>query len=356
MLNLPALAGWSCALLLALSQPAPALGALPAQQPPAPDEDLWREIVQVQTPASRPTTQDAAALARQRQSLLARAQTYLAAYPGGAHRDEAIRLELRTLFELGTLGGGDLAPLAARVAAYLNNPPSPAATCEAAYWKIICARAGRASATTQPSSGPFQPVDAPLLAAYRAYVEQYPASPHTPRLSEQLFDVALTRSDRPAMQHLAALLAREFPQDAITARVRAQLDREEAVGKPFWLTFPTGDTLVDTREWTGHPVIIMVWAGFDEPSCQRAGAVETLRQARPELRVVGVNLDSDEAAMRLASQRLGLPWPQFNDGLGWANDFARKWGVRQIPRVFVIDKAGRLAGSTTGDDWRKLLE
>ncbi len=56
----------------------------------------------------------------------------------------------------------------------------------------------------------------------------------------------------------------------------------------------------------------------------------------------------------MACRELGLTWRQYNDGMGWANRFVRQWGVRAVPCVFVVDRRGRLAGSSGAAGWRKL--
>jgi len=51
------------------------------------------------------------------------------------------------------------------------------------------------------------------------------------------------------------------------------------------------------------------------------------------------------------------PWPGgplVHDGRGWGTWFARRWGVRETPFVFVRDATGRLRGATGGDEWREL--
>ena len=78
------------------------------------------------------------------------------------------------------------------------------------------------------------------------------------------------------------------------------------------------------------------------------------RTEHPELAVVGVNVDESVRRMNAVCSELGPAWPQFNDGMGWANRFARQWGVRRVPTVFAIDRAGRLVGFGGAEAWREL--
>lgn len=358
-----------------------------AVSPLSREETVWREVLALcDEPASQAATQPADPRApfdtrrARRQALLERVRLYQTLFPGGAHRDEAARLELDALFEIGSLSDGQYGPLCERAALYLQNPPSDAVRYEAAYWAMLCERLERvrngtatavppaAPAATSPTgamskpNAPTQPsytsanrFDPTLLAAYQRYVEQYPRSPYAPRLAETLFEDALRRNDRETMRTLARRLAEAFPEHAVTNSLQAQLRREDAHGQPLSLTFQAQDgKTVDTKQFAGKPVLIVVWAGFSPAARECVRRVEAFRQARPEIQVVGVNLDETRADLEKSRRELGIDWPQFHDGLLWANEFTRAWGVREVPFVFVLDRAGRLRGTATNETWEIL--
>lgn len=53
-----------------------------------------------------------------------------------------------------------------------------------------------------------------------------------------------------------------------------------------------------------------------------------------------------------------MPWPQYFDGKGWNNEFGRKWGVRAIPMMMLVDKKGIFRSYTRQElagDVEKLL-
>lgn len=356
----------TCALLLAApcvpqalsfqTQDTPA--GRPSSRPASPDEVLWQEICQLdrEMPGEESYAARLELLLRRRRALLEKVRQYLTTYPGGARRDEVVRLELRALFEIGTLLGGAYEPLCRRVDAYLRRPPSEAALHEAAYWAIHCRRLDSTSAASQPASAPAARHDRELLAAYREYVEQHPRSRYVPRMATVLFDAAADHQDVLEMRRLVGQLRRCFPDHVATASLAARLRCSEAVGQPFSLTFETpGDGQVNTAQWRGQPVLIVVWAGFIPEARACVAKIEAFRLDHPEVRVVGVNLDDSEQQMRAVCRELGLNWPQFNDGRGWANRFALQWGVRKIPWVFVVDRAGRLVGSCGAGGWPALV-
>lgn len=341
--------------------PAATRPAQPASTAPASPEDrLWAEILALkgERPEPRPAENWFAAARRQREALLARLRLYQTLYPGGAHQVQAVRLELATLHEVGVLDGGEFDPLCQRATAYARQyaPDHPVAW-EAAYWQMLCASLRRAAATTRPASAPILSCDEELLAAYRTYVAHYPRSPYVPRLVEVLFRQAQQADDLDGMERLVATLEAGFPNHAVTTALRGQYERRRAVGQLFWLAArqPDGSWL-DTRTWLGVPVLIVVWSAAEPGSEAVLRAVDAFRREHAEVRVVGVNLDTCREPMESACRAWNLTWPQFNDGLGRANRFARRWGVTRTPCVFVVGRHGRLLGWAEDDTWRSLAE
>ena len=338
---------------------APPDAGAPASAPaPSPEDVLWQQVLALQ--AETPTTQPQAAwfesARRQRQAIVEKLRLYLTLYPGGTHRVEAVRLELATLYELCSLDGGDLTRLCARAEEHLHaGGADDPVVWEAAYWQILCRRVARVTASTQPTTQPVLTLDEELLAACWQHVTTYPRSPSVPHMAEVLFEDALKRDDEARVRRLLQLLSDGFPDHATTAALTARWKRHNAVGSPFWLVFeqPDGGP-VDTREAIGRPVLIVVWESTDADARRCVSRVELFRGAHDRLDVVGVNLDVSREAMTVACAELGVTWPQFNDGLGPANRFAREWGVRRVPCVFVVDAHGRLAGCAHDDSWEQL--
>lgn len=328
----------------------------PASQQTSREQAIWEQVTRIRAaaPATQPYAEFFTAALRRQTELLERVRLYLTLYPGSTHRDEALRLELTALFEIGTLSGGELDPLRERVRQILRDPPSRTALHEAAYWNMICERTGR-PATTRPTSTPITQTDSLSLNAYRQYIERYPRSRYAPRLSTILFEDALRRGDRQRARELAARLKEAFPQHALTHMLAARLARDAAVGKPFRLQFDDArGQRVDTGQWRNQVVLIVVWAGFEPRARDRVRAVEAFRASHRDLRVVGVNLDDSRESLESASRELAIEWPQLHDELGWAGEFVRKWAVRSIPMVFVLDRSGRLAGWSADENWRRL--
>jgi hypothetical protein len=336
---------------------APQLGAV-SVRPVSPEEELWAGIVELQAEpldtAASTLWFDTAEV--RRRVLLERLRLYQSLYPGGVHAIAAARLELSTLYELGVLAGGQWRPLCARVAEHLRTfgPEHPNAA-EAAYWQRLCRAQRTPETTTQPTTQRMLEGAPELRAAQRQHFATYPHSRHAPRLARVLFEAAARDGDEEEMGAIVAALTQHFPDHAETVTLAGQLRRRQAVGQLFWLAEQQADgVLIDTRASTGVPVLIVVWSAHDDRARQCVLAVEEHRRANPETQVVGVNLDVSKTIMAAACAELGIEWPQFNDGLGRANVFARRWGVERVPHVFVIDRRGRLCGSAHDDTWQEL--
>jgi len=328
-------------------------GELPVDR----EQQLWERIMPLTQPvaATQPYEDWFEAARRQRQVLLTRLRLYLTVYPGGAHRDEALRLELVTLFELATLRDGALDELCARVEELLRAPPSADVGEEAAYWAILCRHRAARSATSRPTSAPVGTPDPTLLSLYREYFQTYPRSRYAPRLADLLFADAARRDDRAALQDVLTQMRTHFADHAVTAALEGQWRRITAVGESFWPALRTLDGReVHRSDYEGHPTLIIVWAGFDDRACRSVQEVNHLRSTHAELRVIGVALDETAAQTATAARELGLDWPQCNDELGWGGEFVRNWGVAHVPFVFILDRAGRLVGTATEADWAEL--
>jgi hypothetical protein len=46
----------------------------------------------------------------------------------------------------------------------------------------------------------------------------------------------------------------------------------------------------------------------------------------------------------------GMPWPQHFDGLYWENEYGRRFNIRGIPAMFLLDKDGRLVDTNARGD------
>ena len=158
-----------------------------------------------------------------------------------------------------------------------------------------------------------------------------------------------------------------FPNDDNVATKFANL---ASLGQPFELAFDdlVSGRNIDLRQYRGKVVLVVFWATWCEP-CLRS--IPFLRQFRDVHRdhgvqIVGVSADGVRPKNPTASndaydkniretstavQKVrdcivehGIDWPVCVD-----EGFHRRWGVKSIPRTFVIDRMGHLCWISQDD-------
>lgn len=329
--------------------------AAQSQSTDSADARLWAEVQALAAPpASLPSDPTARfeAIAAQRERLLERARLYLIVYPGGEHREDAIRVELGTLYELTTLGRVPLSELRERLRHWAATN-DPAARQEAAYWQILADRMARPPAA---DSQPLARLDASLAEAYRDYIRTYPASRYAPALASAVFEFGEESGQVELGREMLKVLEASHPSHTTTELLAARLRRRDAVGQKFALDLTTTEGLrVTTSQAAGGPLIVVAWAGFDRPSRRCVQEIEKVRSTHPALRVVGVSLEASREKLAADCKELGISWPQACDGMGWAGAFARQWGIDRLPMVFVIGPDGVLRGTCDDDSWREWI-
>lgn len=91
--------------------------------------------------------------------------------------------------------------------------------------------------------------------------------------------------------------------------------------------------------YRGKVLIVNVWATWCEPCRDELPAYQRLysRYFRRGLRVVGVNVDRDEGAMRRFVERNGVLFPVVHDG---DRAVAQRWGGNTMPTTWVVGPRG----------------
>lgn len=333
------------AFILALSV---TLAAAQAPQA-APDEALWRSIETL----IHEVRDNTAPVDRRRdrlEALAAMLERYLTFYPGGPKRDEAVERRFSALYELGVMSGGRFERLCGLVESCQHAPPSPHARVEADYWAILCRSLNRSFPATQPAFGRLgRTFDDELIADYADFIRTHPASGYAPRLAETVLAAAAQRGDVESVRPLIVQMARSHPESAAVERVLGALARHDAIGRRFVIDFTATDgRRIDSEQWLGRPVLVVVWSRSDPGIGDLLSTVERLRAEAPDLAVVGVNLDEPGR-----KDGPSPAWPQWNDGLGHAHGFVRQWGIDGAGWVFVVGRDGRLLEVARDERWRR---
>ena len=120
-----------------------------------------------------------------------------------------------------------------------------------------------------------------------------------------------------------------------------------AVGRPA----PPIETLdldgkrFSLAELRGKVVVLEFWATWCPPCIPEIEHLERLRAeyTTNDLEIVAVSFDSDLARLKEFVAGRGLDWHQLCDGRAAEGELAQQYNVEQLPRSFVIDRAGSIA-------------
>jgi thiol-disulfide isomerase/thioredoxin len=177
-------------------------------------------------------------------------------------------------------------------------------------------------------------------------VQTNPAEPAIISFQLARADLMLRFDHEKGVAFLRALTT--VPDQNLANAAKARMAREQLIGQPVSLQFTATDgSSINMSELRGKVVLVDFWASWC-PDCIRE--MPAVRQIYQKFRdkgftIIGISLDKDEQALANFVARKLIPWPQYFDGKGWENDFARKYGVHAIPEMWLINQRGEVAST-----------
>ena len=121
----------------------------------------------------------------------------------------------------------------------------------------------------------------------------------------------------------------------------------DGLAPDFALATSDGGT-IRLSELRGQPVIINFWATWCGPCRVEMPAFSSFAKAHPDVRVLGVAVDSgDPARLAIEKQKLGIPY----DVLVADRGVTRDYGVTSLPTTVVVDEQGKIVKAQAGIVW-----
>jgi thiol-disulfide isomerase/thioredoxin len=133
----------------------------------------------------------------------------------------------------------------------------------------------------------------------------------------------------------------------------AQLTKVQMIGRPLDLQFETIDgSPVDLAVLRGKVVLVDFWASWCPDCIRETPMIRSVYQKYKDkgFAVIGISLDKDRQAMSNYIEKKLIPWPQYFDGKGWANDLATRFGIRAIPELWLINQRGEVVTTDVSAD------
>jgi len=124
----------------------------------------------------------------------------------------------------------------------------------------------------------------------------------------------------------------------------------EQIGKPApTFALNDGQQAVDLASLHGHVVLLNFWATWCGPCIQELPALEQMQRDLPQVNVVTVSTDEDEATYRAFLLRNRVSLLSVREGDMKANEL---YGSIRYPETYAIDKNGIIRRKFIGpQDW-----
>ena len=125
-------------------------------------------------------------------------------------------------------------------------------------------------------------------------------------------------------------------------------------------TLPTLDgKKITLSSLKGKYVIIDFWASWCGPCCRELPTVKRIYDKYKDkgLEIIGLSLDDKKERWTKAIEKYEMTWIQASDLKGWECPVAGLYNVTGIPKVFLLDKEGKIMSSTLrGEELEKEMD
>jgi len=184
------------------------------------------------------------------------------------------------------------------------------------------------------------------------YIKSYMAKYPKDKAAAELIELGIRFSYEDAKQRddLEKMLVHKFPDSqqaqALKQKMNADKKLQRAKGKLFELKFTdqlTGKK-IDLADLKGKIVIVDFWATWCGPCLMELPRMKKLytKYKGQDVEFIGISLDKNIKKLKTFCKEKEINWPQYCEGNGWKTTLIQKWGINSIPRIFILDKQGKI--------------
>jgi thiol-disulfide isomerase/thioredoxin len=175
----------------------------------------------------------------------------------------------------------------------------------------------------------------------------------------QMLMAVAQQSSKDKAEEIYKLLDTPHAPAAVKEQLAGMKAKAEALGKPPAIAFEAVDgRRVDLAQMKGKVVLVDFWATWCGPCVQEIPNVKATYEKLHSrgFEIVGISFDQEKTKLESFTKAKEMPWAQYFDGKGWENAFGRKFGIRSIPAMWLVDKQGNLVDQEGRQDLEKKVE
>jgi thiol-disulfide isomerase/thioredoxin len=175
-------------------------------------------------------------------------------------------------------------------------------------------------------------------------------------LRQEQIGLLKSSGDKALYDALLAKLAADPDPEIVAVAKKEQAGEAAEAGlksKPVDLAFTALDgSKVNLAKLRGKVVLIDFWATWCGPCrAEVPDVVATYEKYHGKgFDIVGISLDQDKAALQKYIADNHMTWPQYFDGKGWDNAISSRFGIGEVPAIWLVGKDGKLATTDGRDD------
>ncbi len=268
--------------------------------------------------------------------------------------NQAVHNLLEARMQLALAGDADQIDLLNEDAvALVKRAPKSAAAAEAAHAQVNLMYGLAKSAPADDAKWLVE-----FASAAKYFAENFPAEE---RRSVPLLFAAGRSCEIPGLNKEAlscyVMILKKFPNNPVAARVTPIVRRMKLAGKPPKVVGPTADgDQVNIDDMLGKVVVVVFWSSQAEPFQELLPKLMPVLKAssKKNVQVIGVNLDQEPEQMQQFAAKHKLAWPQifFSEAeqRGWNNPIAVRYGITELPALWLVDKTGNVVTTTVKVD------